>query len=335
MSELVYGPAQYYVDNDILYVDNSILSALATCETKAMMQYGYNLQAHDDVRAPAVAGTAIHKALEVYYRGGTIESVMDALHTAYYDFAKEHEEEGSRLCYNNVAEVVRSWIFSNPIDALPYKVSPDNVELPFILHLTENIWFTGRIDTIASRRDGQGVYLIDTKSTGRNDNKFNMQFYQSTQLSGYVWALEQILRRTVTGIYINVVDCRSVPNSARKCSVHKAPYADCGYMHMKHGLAGPFYRHQQQIETWRKNAIRLAKQWRALLDRNAPDVNLIYRVAQSGLFKYQACVLCGFHTFCRQGRNTDNLEDNFQSVTWWPGDTLELTQSQEIANGQV
>lgn len=319
--------AEYYAETGILYVDNSILTTLATCETKALMRYGYNLIPIDASVGPLRAGQAVHKALEVHYTGGTLEESLIALFDDYYEYAIAHEEEGNRLCYTNVVEIIKSWIWHHPLEKLPYKVIPDAVEMPFCLPLNDSgsIQYVGRIDAGVSNTSGAGYYLLDTKSTGRIDNKFHAQFYLSTQMSGYVWALEQLQSKPVTGIYINVVDMRSVPNNPkRKCSQHKAPYSDCGFLHMNHQLAGPYYRNQLQLYIWHRNAIRLAQKWMNLLDHHLDEIDFITSAPQSGMFIYQACTLCELHAFCRGGRNVNSLDHQFVLEPWWPGNTQEL-----------
>lgn len=330
----MYNLAQLYRDTGILYVDNTILSTFASCETQAMMRYGYFLQPESDINAPMTAGIAVHKALECHYLGGTVDEALSALWESYYAFASEYIPAKDRLAYNNVVEIVRSWIWHHPLHKLPYKVLPEYVEMPFCLPLVEDgsIMYVGAIDNAGTRTDGAGLYLIDTKSTGRIDTSFKLQFYLSTQMSGYMWALEELLGRMPTALYINVVDMRSVPNSNRKCYTHKTPHSDCGYLHMQHQLLGPYYRTTHAIKTWKKNAIRLAQQWKALLDRNLEDPAMIARVPQSGMFRYQVCSRCSYQDFCRNDRvmREDIIETE---EPWWPGTTAEIAAA--LANGSI
>lgn len=318
-----------YRETGKLHVDNSILSALATCETQAMMKYGYSLIPPDASVAPLRAGTAVHKALEVHFTGGNMAQVLHALDEHYAEWAKANVKDDDRLSFENVREIVKSWIWHHPLVQLPYNVKYANgqpmAELPFSYPLVDDIFFVGAIDLVGTRVDGEGVLLIDTKSTGRVDQMFLDGFHLSSQMSGYAWALEQMLDRPISAIYINVVDMRTVPNSpTRKCREHKVTYNECGYAHMKHQLAGPYYRSAHMLKRWYKNAVRLAKQWKALLDKNADDVHNIGRVAQSGMFRYQVCNRCEYSNFCRTGRKVDATDQLFTFAPWHPGNTQEL-----------
>lgn len=316
---------QHYLRTGKLYVDNSILSTLATCETQAMMRYGYSLAPGETSRAPLQAGSAVHKALEAHFVGDTLWVCLDILEREYAAWARANVPEGDRLAYDNVREVVKSWIYHHPLERLPYQVMIDvdgtpMAERKFAYPLAPGIDFVGAIDLVGTRTDGQGVILIDTKTTGRVDQMFLEGFHLSSQMSGYAWALEQMLGRPITSIYINVVDMRLVPSSpTRKCRDHKTVYAECGYLHMNHQLAGPYYRSEALLKRWHKNAVRLAKQWKTLLDNNADETYNIGRVAQSGMFRYQVCNRCEFSNFCRTGRKVD--QSNLVPEVWYPGNT--------------
>jgi hypothetical protein len=316
---------QHYLRTGKLYVDNSILSTLATCETQAVMRYGYSLVPQDVSRAPLKAGSAVHKALEAHFLGDSLWVCLDILAREYESWAIANVTDGDRLSYANVREIVKSWIWHHPLEKLPYQVMIDTdgtpmVERKFAYPLLPDVDFVGAIDLVGTRTDGEGVILIDTKTTGRVDQMFLEGFHLSSQMSGYAWALEQMLGRPITSIYINVVDMRSVPDSpTRKCREHKTVYAECGYQHMNHQLAGPYYRSEQLLTRWHKNAVRLAKQWKDQLDKNGGETYYIGRVAQSGMFRYQVCNRCEFSNFCRTGRKIDQA--NLVSEVWSPGNT--------------
>lgn len=319
-----FGVSEIYVDTGILYVDNSILSTLAMCETKALMQYGYHLVPDDGNFAAMRAGTAVHKALEIHYLGGTPDEALNELFEDYYRFATENVPATDRLAYDNVAKIVRSWIWHHPLDSLPYHVTA--VEAPFAIPLSDDgkIVYVGCIDAYGTRTDGKGLILIDNKSTGRIDAKFFKQFVLGSQMTGYWWALEQMIG-PVSSCYINVIDMRVVPSDPkRKCNQHKTVYAECGFFHMGHQLGGPYYRSKKQIETWKSNALRLARKWRKLLDMY--DIQSIQDAPQSGQFVYQACSLCMYDNFCLGGRKIQ--EDLFNFQPWLPGPLAEMYESE-------
>lgn len=68
----------------VLYVDNSILRATAACSTQSLMRYGLGWTSAEQ-SLPLAAGIAVHKALEVYFGGGSIPHALEAFDALYND----------------------------------------------------------------------------------------------------------------------------------------------------------------------------------------------------------------------------------------------------------
>ena len=263
--------------DDVLYVDNTTLSAFASCPTKAMVKYGYNKELADTVNMPAEAGIAIHKGLEHYLMGGTEDEAIAIFQEAYEELATSQVDVGDRLGYDNVRAVLLSWIERHAINDLPYRIQDaSHVEIPFDLPLTQDgkIRYVGRIDAIVQRKDGANVwYVMDTKSTGMPDGKFRRQFIIGSQMTGYVWAARQLFGDHIAGVFINVVHVASVPSSLGGCRTHKTPYSECGFLHPKHELLPPFLRSEREVNDWLLDARVLATQWRQHLEWYGDDFN--------------------------------------------------------------
>lgn len=307
----------------ILYTDNSTLSSFQTCPTKAMTTYGWNLVPVETSNAPAEAGTALHKAIEVHLAGGSLDEARQALHGAYYAFSLRIAH-GDRLGFDNVMLVLESWIERNPLNELPYSIRDARfIEMPFDFPFGPGVRYVGKLDALVERSDGLVLYVLDTKSTGNPDYKFRQQFNIGSQMTGYVWAAQQMFNEPVAGIYINVVHVAVVPTSNSKCKTHKGfQYNECGYMHPKHELIGPKFRTPKELDAWERDAKALAQQWRQTYLRFRDDIDAIDELPQYGKWVYQACVLCDLHDFCRTGRNI-NSGVEFDVVEWQPGDLAE------------
>lgn len=307
----------------ILYVDNSTLSSFQTCPTKAMVSYGWNLVPTETSNAPAEAGTALHKAIEIHLAGGSLDECRQALHGAYYDFSLRIAH-GDRLGFDNVQLVLESWIERNPLHELPYAIhGADYIEMPFDLPFGEGVRYVGKLDALVHRHDGQALYVLDTKSTGNPDYKFRKQFNIGSQMTGYVWAADQMFDEPIAGIFINVVHVGVVPTSNSKCKIHKGfTYSECGYMHPKHELIGPKFRSPRALASWEKDARALAQAWRKTYLRFIDNIDDIDELPQYGKWVYQACGLCDLHDFCRTDRNI-NSGVEFDVVEWQPGDLAE------------
>lgn len=325
--------AVYDIATGILYVDNSTLSAFAHCPTKAMVRYGYNVKPEGYTNTPMLVGTAIHKAVERHYEGGTLNDAIEALHEVYYDYALNNVPSDDRYGLPNVEAVVSSWIERNPLHVLPYHVAdPQFVEIPFDFRLQVDdpyIHYVGRIDALVEPKvqpageTKKVLYVLDNKSTGRNDGAFSRQFIIGSQMTGYVWAGQRLFPEyTIAGIWINCISTQVVPNSTRKCPTHRVLYSECGWLHPKHELLGPYLRAPGEVERWRKDAHALATQWKDMLDfqlniLDKPDIDY---VPQYGKWVYQGCSRCELLDYCRAGRPA-NWE--WEKDEWIPGDLAE------------
>lgn len=325
--------ALYY--DGVLHVDNTILSSFATCPTYAVVRYHYNKRPFGYSNNPMIAGSALHKAIEQHYQGKSREEVVATLWEHYYEYATQNIASDDRYSWNNISAVLISWIMRHPVEQLPYTVPSDNfTEIPFAYQLDPNvpdIVYVGMIDAVVAQRAGsmipeelraqQGLYVLDTKSTGRLDESFKKSFHLSSQMSGYVWAANFMFpEQEIVGVYINGVATTVVPTSDRKCSVHKRPYSECGFMHPAHELLGPFLRTPEEIEEWRWDAVTLAREWKRQVDQqgDSEDMSL---VPQTGKFVYGACSRCELLDFCRLGRPLKTYD--WEHYQWLPGNLAE------------
>jgi hypothetical protein len=265
-------------------------------------------------------GKAIHKALEYYFLGSPEEYCIQILKEEYKDWAQKNIFDNKRLAYNNIENVLKSWILKNPQDKLPFRVKPENVEIAFGVPLNDegSIIFTGRIDLLAHARHGNALFAIDHKTTGQIDNRKKKEYSITSQMSGYQWALQK-QGYDISGIYINLIHTGQVPTSNRKCSTHKAFYEECGFLHMNHELLGPYQRSPQELEEWHQDALSLALEWKQVLDHVSDDITKIRDTQQRGKWIYQACTLCPWFTYCKSGQPQHWILDNTIVDPWFPG----------------
>lgn len=310
-----------YIDG-VLYVDNTIMSTLATCPLKAMISYGLDRRPATSENANLMMGKAIHAALETYLVGGTDEECVEVLKKEYEDFARGNLYDNKRLGYENIELVLRSWLQKNPQERWPFRVDPKNIEIGFGVPLDEtgDIIFTGRIDVLAHAKYGDTLFAMDHKCSGTVDKR---KYVMAPQMTGYLWAMEQ-LGHHVDGIYINAVHAGQVPTSNRKCTTHKTFYNECGFLHMKHELIGPFHRSPEELETWRLDTLAFAREWKELLDYVDGDLNKLKHIKQKGKWIYQACSMCPWLDYCRSGQQVHWIENNTIVDPWKPGVVADL-----------
>lgn len=315
-----------YIDG-VLYVDNTILSAFETCPAKASISYGLDRRRIDSDNANLEVGRAIHKVLEYYYQGVTLEDCLGQLEIEYKDWANKHIFDNKRLSYENIELVFKSWAQKNPQDKLPFRVEPENIEIAFGVPLNDDgsIVFTGRIDMLAHARYGNSLFAVDHKTTGQVDHRKKKEYSMSSQMTGYLWAMQQ-LGHDIAGIYINIVHTGIVPTSNRKCATHKTLYEECGFLHMNHELAGPYHRSAQELMEWHTDALSIALEWRMTLDHLNGDITKIQDIRQRGRWIQQTpCAGCEWYDYCKGGQKKFWLVENTIVDPWRPGITAEFT----------
>lgn len=69
-------------DPHALYVDNSILKATKACSTQALMRYGWHWTGPEQM-GPLNAGTAVHLAQEIWWKGGSTGEALKAFDKFY------------------------------------------------------------------------------------------------------------------------------------------------------------------------------------------------------------------------------------------------------------
>lgn len=300
-----------------LYVSNSLLGDIATCSTKAHLAWHSLLKPNGPEGAPLVAGTAVHKAMEVHFNGGSYDEAMGAFITSYLPYSEANIiDEKDRLHYDNVKIILRRWLQENPVEKFPFVPISGFAErtLAHPLNKEGDIWMYGTPDLIAEDRNNRdALVVIDNKSTGNIAQWWRNAYWLKSQQIGYSWLTANVLGRAVGMTYVNALQLDKLPDSVRKCKEHGVPHTECREYHASWRLLGPFTYTPEAIEEWRLSALHLAKRYRDLI-LTYPFTSDLRRVRTQGQFN-GGCTFCNFSDFCRAGRPTKALSMLFQPST--------------------
>lgn len=297
-----------------IVIDNSILSAVAACDTQAALRYALGLTMDED-RAPLMAGTLAHALLAAHLKGQPLESWFGLNELlAYETFARDAVDLNDRLSFENVMTIMRQWVATHPVASLPFRVDPALVEVGFAVPLDDNIVFVGRMDALVQDESG-AWYVLEHKTTGRLDERWRRRYRTSAQITGYTWAAQQHLQAPVAGCFVNGIEFGRLPTDTKKCRTHGVPYPECSVLHARFDLLIE-HRAPHQTAEWLQTARQLARRYADLVLR-VSDLKSIADVRMRGQFN-GACELCQFAPFCAVGRPVSVGETLMRFDPWSP-----------------
>lgn len=296
------------------FIDNSTLSSFARCPSQAILRYHLGYTTEEESHALR-CGTAVHAALECFFRGGTATQALEIFGDNYEEFSERNIAVNTRLAYHNIEAILDQWLATHALATLPYKVHPEFVEVGFNQPLYGDVFLVGRLDALVSSWDEQWWYALDHKTTKRIDPYWVRGFQLSSQLSGYIWAAGQEMGNVV-GAYVNGIETSKLPSDPkRKCREHGVKYAECGRYHMNAELFVT-QRTPEELEEWRTSAISLASQW-VELTQKIRDVKDLHEARMYGMFT-GACTYCESYNFCLAGRAPQLVNTMFVHNPWTP-----------------
>src|SRR3990167_927590 len=112
--------------SDLIIIDNTTLAAMQTCDTLAAVRYvlGHTMS---EESGPLICGSAIHTALDVWFKSGhDIAAALAAFETAYKPRAGEHApEDRDWFRYENEVAILRLWFATHPPPSLRFYTKPE------------------------------------------------------------------------------------------------------------------------------------------------------------------------------------------------------------------
>ena len=309
-----------------LRLSNSSLETIAACDTKALLSCVYRLTS-PTAKLAMYCGECFHQVLAAWYKGQIYEpweavAMLEKLSRTYADDNVKLQE--ARLQWENVKKIVERYFESHPVSIFPFEVFADYVEMAFdgvALDEKGEFTYSGIVDLLVRDRQTGGYYVVDHKTTGWLSSLWIKQWPVSAQMTGYQWAIPKWFesagyRLPLVGVWINGIEIARLPNSERKCKVHRVPYAECSKYHANFQMIGPMSRPPHAVESWRLTAITLGRKlkWlietfgeRSDLERYLPYLNT------NGVFT-KSCSMyggCEFVDWCSSGRRVDMLDRLF------------------------
>jgi hypothetical protein len=322
-----------------VWVDNTALRAIASCETQAALKHALSKTVADD-KHQLEAGIATHEILADFMRGEDPKRCLKKYELLYRGYSEDNGLDNTdnpmyKVGWKNTSTILTEWFETHPLQGFPFLVNPKLVEVPFQLPLdnecvcshieTEHrtggcrfrpqcgcveyaprFIFWGRIDAVVQANHDNAIYVLDHKTTARLTPWKVESFRMDSQMSGYTWAAEQSLGQKLAGIFVNAIEYSKLPSDpVRTCKTHGGvPYAECGPLHMKTELM-IFTRTDTQLEKWHNDALTLAWRYRRVLSE-IKSLSDLTKMTQGGTF-HGACSFCDFKPFCQDEQQVPGM----------------------------
>lgn len=259
-------------------------------------------------------------------------------------------DDKDRLSHANIRSILEAWFDQHDFDSFPWIINKKRVEIPVVMPVKalkdrclcrhrlrdhndktsgcdlchcnqyrDKIIHVGKLDLLPNLKRDPSVFCpVDNKTTGQLNGTFVAQFSIDSQITGYMadagYHCDTPAHHLVA--YVNALELSLLPTSDRKCATHKIPYVECSQLHAKFQIIGPIERSAQQIEEWRDNTVKLARQYHMLLsytEKTARDLHT------EGTFN-GSCRYCEFREWCLMDRSPRQVSGSFTKTRWTPWD---------------
>lgn len=316
-----------------LVVDNSILSAVAKCDTLGFVRYALGLNTREESLALG-AGSAIHKGLQAWLEGKGNERAIRVMAEDYEIRVEKRLRQMERHQLGadekrfapEWVEAVFAQYLARYDGRWPFKVvkataeKPISAPFPVGVQSGRNVLYVARLDAIVRKWESGGKWLLDHKTTKKVSDWWIEKEKVSSQFTGQLWlARERGIVEEAQGVLLNAIEVPEPHRSDKLCPVHKVSYQECSIRH----AGGQFVyvtRHAAEMESWKYTAAKVIQRYDRLTTLAAKEgIEGIELVQMQGRMN-QACVFCSQKDWCRLGRNIkpSALRTTFVEDVWNP-----------------
>ena len=198
--------------------DNSALNVFFECPRKFFYEYELSLRPKQE-SIPLTVGTFVHEFLTGVWSGkdfresihiavNSLERKEAAIIEKKYDPARSGVRGGQKYSIEWIISILRAYYHYYPLAAEKFELVTNEdgkpyLELGFALDMGIAM-YTGKIDAVVRNKETGKLWIVDHKTT-RNalGDRFVMGFNPNNQMSGYLWAVQEIFDEEVEGFIIN------------------------------------------------------------------------------------------------------------------------------------
>jgi len=318
---------------DARVVDNSILAAVAKCDTYAYVRYALGLNTREENLAMG-AGSSIHLGMKAWLDGQGVEDAVEVVSKDYEKRVQQHLRliERTRLSADDkrfepewIEAVFHQYLTRNE-GKWPFKVvkmmteKPISAPMDLAVPSGKPVLYVARLDAIVRKWEAGGKWLMDHKTTKKASDWWIDKEKVSSQFTGQLWlARNGAVDFEPEGVVLNVMEIPDPHKSDKICPTHKISYQECSVRH-----AGGTYtfvtRHDAEMRGWYLTAAKLIRRYDQLCEKaDEQGIEGIGSVQMQGRFSKE-CTFCDQKEWCRLGRNTSRaaIRSTFVENRWDP-----------------
>lgn len=316
------------IDN-CLFLDNTTLEKFTTCPRSA--EY-YTIHKRDINRSSDATnyGSAIHEALAAHYIGSDLPSQHAALLKWFAsnpqtsddcwrtpDLAVELVTKYNKNYPGEVFEVIKTdegkpmveLPFAIPLGKVAYEAIVEGFYIDHFGNRTKyttgiaknfepreiTIVWTGRIDALVC--ENNMTFVLDHKTTSQMGAGYFDEFENSSQMLGYMWAAQHLLKSKVHGVIINAL-CTRKPTKTGK-----------GIEFQRNRI----FPDSDRITEWHHDTLTIVSDFIMMAQRNYFPMHRKWCVG-----KYGKCPYYDVCTLPASQREQFIASDLYKDVTWSP-----------------
>jgi hypothetical protein len=299
--------------------DNSLLSDFAKCIALSIVKHVLGRQGRRKANYGDF-GNVMHSALEHHFSSGSEPGTMGIFEAKYDALVPEGESpEDAIFERENMRKITKQFVKTRPVEKFPFIVK--ETEKVVGVEIADGLMFHMKRDALVEEKATGMICPMDHKTRwGSITEWWTKKFRMSSQFSGYIWGTREVSGGMGNKVYVNALSMAKLPDSNRKCKIHKMPYSECQLEHCDFQLL-VYSRSEEQLEEWKRTAIFLAKQAETYFKAYG-DVEMLKYAPRLGGFN-ESCTFCEFANWCKGGFDPEMMEEETVYKPWKPWDGIE------------
>lgn len=293
--------------------DNQLLKDYAQCQAAGIARHVFHLRSKSE-KIAADIGNAYHRALEEHFRGQPKRTVVARFEDEYNKVIPPQEQpEEERFARANCIKIMERYCDVRPVSSMPFEPVEFEMVKGAAIDDSGQYVFWAKRDMLVRDKQSGTMMPLDHKTTGSLNQWWSSTFRMNSQMSGYCWITGRQYKPPVAQCYVNGLQISKLPDSLKKCPVHKVKYIECSMEHATFQLYR-YDRSPEMLEKWRGDALLLAKQAEALAMLYS-DIRALPYALRDGAFR-DHCRFCEFKDWCRMDFNPQAAEQFCVYEVW-------------------